>query len=309
MNLKNKKILVTGGNGFLGSALVPLLEEEEAKVYTFGSKDCNLMEVNNIRKLLDSTDFNMVIHLAVDGGGIGYMKSNPGSIYYNNIIMNTNLLEQCRLKGLEKFVGIGSVCEFPKFTSVPFKEESLWDGYPEETNAPYGLAKKMMLVQSQAYRQQYGFNAIHLLPINLYGPRDSFDLNTSHVIPALIRKVIEAKENNDESITLWGTGNASREFLYVDDCADAIIKATKYYDKGDPVNIGTGEEITISNLANLLKGIVNYKGKIIWDIEKPDGQPRRCLDVSRAYKEFGFKVRTNINIGLKKTIDWYYKNR
>ena len=309
MNLKNKKILVTGGNGFLGSALMPMLKKKCDEVNTFRSKDYDIRKESEIIKLLDVYEPNVVIHLAANTGGILYNQKNPATLFYDNIMMGTQLIEQSRLKGVEKFVAFGTVCSFPKFTPVPFKEKDLWNGYPEETNAPYGLAKKMMLVQSQAYRQQYGFNSIFLLPVNLYGERDSFDLDNSHVIPALIRKVVEAKENDDESIIMWGTGNASREFLYVDDCADAIIKATELYNKSDPVNIGTGDEITIKDLAEKVKSIINYKGKIIWDTEKPDGQPRRCLDVSRAYKEFGFKARTNIDKGLERTIDWYISNR
>lgn len=309
MNLKDKKILVTGGNGFLGSALVPMLKEKESRVYTFRSREFDLRKDNHARYLLRKVNPEIVIHLAVDGGGIGYMKDNPGSVYYNNIMMNTNLLEQSRLNGVEKFVGIGSVCSYPKFTKTPFKEEDLWNGYPEETNAPYGLAKKMMMVQGQAYREQYGFNAIHLLPINLYGKKDDFDLNNSHVVPALIRRMVEAKEKNSDSITLWGTGKASREFLYVDDCADAIVKATEHYDKPEPINIGTGNEIKIKDLANKVKDIAGFNGKIIWDTGKPDGQPRRCLDTTKAEKEFGFKAKTSFEKGLRKTIDWYVKNR
>ena len=309
MNLKNKKILVTGGNGFLGKALVPKLEEEGARVFTFPSKEYDLREGFDVERLFKGLAPDIVIHLAVDGGGIGYMKENPGSVYYNNIMMNTVLMEQCRLKGVKKFVGIGSVCAYPKFTEVPFKEKDLWNGYPEETNASYGLSKKMMMVQGQSYRQQYGFNAIHLLPVNLYGPRDDFDLENSHVVPALIRRMIEAKEKKNSEIVLWGTGSASREFLYVEDCAKAIVKATKDYDKSEPVNIGSGLEITIKDLAQKVKDLVGFEGKIVWDTTKPDGQPRRCLDVSRAEEEFGFKANTSFDKGLGKTIEWYNKNR
>ena len=308
MNLKNKRILVTGGNGFLGSALVPKLGEEGADVWTFGSKNYDLKKEGDIKRLLNDSDPNIVIHLAVDGGGIGYMKKHSGSVYYNNIMMNTLLMEQCRLKGIEKFVGVGSVCAYPKFTEVPFKEEDLWEGYPEETNASYGLSKKMMMVQGQAYREQYGFNAIHLMPVNLYGPRDDFDLENSHVVPALIRRMVEARENKDNEIVLWGSGSASREFLYVGDCAEAIVKATKDYNKPEPVNIGAGEEITIKDLAYKVKDIVGFEGKIVWDTTKPDGQPRRCLDISRAKKEFGFKADTSFDEGLGKTIKWYKEN-
>jgi len=305
MNLKNKKILVTGGRGFLGQALVPLLKKECIDVLTFGSKDYDLREQSDVRKLLRDTKPEIVIHLAVDGGGIGYMKENPGSVYENNIMMNTLIQKESRMKNVEKFVGIGSVCSYPKFTPVPFKEENLWNGYPEETNAPYGLAKKMMMVQSQAYREQYGFNAIHLMPVNLYGPNDDFDLENSHVVPALIRKMVDAKKEGKKSIELWGTGSASREFLYVDDCAKGILMATKYYDKPEPINLGAGSETTIKDLAETTKELVNFKGKIIWDINKPDGQPRRCLDTSKAEREFGFKAQTSLEKGLRKTINWY----
>jgi len=311
MNLKNKRILVTGGHGFLGSSLIPMLEKEEptSKIYTFRSKDCDLRKENQVKDLLTAIDPHIVIHLAANTGGIGYNQKNPATLFYDNMMIGTQLIEQCRLKGVEKFLAFGTICSYPKFTPTPFKEEDLWNGYPEETNAPYGLAKKMMLVQSQAYRQQYGFNSIYLLPVNLYGPKDDFSLDNSHVIPALIRKVVEAKENNKESVMLWGTGNASREFLYVDDCADAIIKAVKYYDKGDPINIGTGDEITIRDLTHKVKDLVGYNGGIIWDTSKPDGQPRRCLDVSKAEKEFNFKSKTSLDFGLKKTIEWYVNQR
>jgi len=309
MKLKNKKILVTGGRGFLGSALLPKLVKEKAKPYTFSSVDFDLRKKEDVQEVLNYVRPKIIIHLAANTGGIFYNQKNPATLFYDNIMMGTQLMEQSRLKGIEKFVAFGTICAYPKFTPVPFKEKDLWNGYPEETNAPYGLAKKMMLVQSQAYRTQYGFNSIYLLPVNLYGPKDSFDLNDSHVVPALIRKVVEAKENNDKSITMWGTGKASREFLYVDDCADAIIMATKYYNKDEPVNIGIGNEVTIKNLAEEVKEILDYKGKIIWDTNKPDGQPRRCLDVSKAEKEFGFKAKTSMRNGLKKTIEWYISNR
>ncbi len=305
MELNNKRILVTGGRGFLGQALVPLLEKEGAEVFTFSSKNYDLRKEEDVKKLLDDSNPNIVIHLAVDGGGIGYMKEHPGSVYYNNIMMNTLIQEQSRLKGVEKFVGIGTVCSYPKFTPVPFKEENLWEGYPEETNAPYGLAKKMMMVQSQGYREQYGFNAIHLMPVNLYGPNDDFDLKNSHVVPALIKKMVDAKKEGRESIELWGTGSASREFLYVEDCAKGILMATKYYNKSEPINLGASSETTIKDLAETTKELVGFKGKIIWDTSKPDGQPRRCLDTSKAEKEFGFKAQTSLDKGLRKTIEWY----
>ncbi|MCK5149948.1 GDP-L-fucose synthase [Candidatus Pacearchaeota archaeon] len=308
MELKNKRILVTGGKGFLGQTLVPLLEKEGVEVFTFSSKDYDLRKEEDVKRLLKDSNPEIVMHLAVDGGGIGYMKENPGSIYYNNIMMNTLVQEQARLKGVKKFVGIGTVCSYPKFTPVPFKEENLWEGYPEETNAPYGLAKKMMMVQSQGYREQYGFNAIHLLPVNLYGPNDDFDLNSSHVVPALIKKMVEAKEEGRESVELWGTGNASREFLYVEDCAKGILMATKDYDKPGPINLGASSETTIKNLAETIKKLVGFEGELTWDTSKPDGQPRRCLDTSKAEKEFGFKAQTSLDEGLRKTIEWYNHN-
>jgi len=309
MELKNKKILVTGGKGFLGSSLIPMLEEEGADVYTFDSKDYDLRKEKDIKSALDFIKPEIIIHLAANAGGIGYNQVNPGSLFYDNLVMNTHLMEQSRLKGIEKFVSVGTVCSYPKNTPVPFKEEDLWNGYPEETNAPYGLAKKMMLVQGQAYRQQYGFNAIHLMPVNLYGVRDDFNPNSSHVIPALIKKFVEAKENSLDEVVLWGTGSASREFLYVDDASEGIILATKHYDKPDPVNLGVGSEIKIKDLAFKIKDIVGYDGKIVWDTTKPDGQPRRCLDTSLAEKEFGFKAVVDFDKGLKKTIDWYISNK
>ena len=308
MNLKNKKILVTGGKGFLGSFLVPKIKEKGANVFVFGRKNYDLTKETEVTKLLNDSKPEVVIHLAVDGGGIGYIKDNPGSVFYNNVIMNTMLQEQCMKKGIEKFVGIGTVCSYPKFTPVPFKEENLWKGYPEETNAPYGLAKKMMLIQSQAYRKQYKFNAIHLLQANLYGPKDNFDLNKGHVIAGLIRKIKEAKENNN-SLEVWGTGKASREFFYAKDAAEAIILATKYYDKPEPINLGSGEEITIKELVNKLTGLMDFRGEIKWDSTKPDGQPRRCLDVLKAEQEFGFKAQTSFDKGLKKTIEWYVQTK
>lgn len=310
MELKNKRILVTGGKGFVGSSLVPMLKEEGAEVYALGgSNSCDLRKENNIELLLNSVNPEIIIHLAANAGGIGYNQANPGTLFYDNLMMNTQLMEQARLRGIEKFVSVGTVCSYPKNTPVPFKEKDLWNGYPEETNASYGLSKKMMLVQGQAYRQQYGFNAIHLLPVNLYGPRDDFNPKSSHVIPALIKKFADAKENNLKEVSLWGTGRASREFLYVDDVSRGIILATKYYDKPEPVNLGVGSEIKIGALAQKIKSFVGYKGKIVWDITKPDGQPRRCLDTTLAEKEFGFKATTDFDEGLKKTIDWYLSNK
>ncbi len=307
--LKNKKVLVTGGRGFVGSALIPKLRDLEANVKTFSTKEYDLRKEYQVKRLFEDTRPEVVIHLAVDGGGIGYMKENPGSIFYNNLMMNTLLQEQALRNDVKKFVGIGSVCAYPKFSTIPFKEENLWKGYPEETNAPYGLSKKMMMVQSQSYRRQYGFNAIHLLPTNLYGPGDDFDLTNSHVIPALIRKFIEAQKNEDRSIKLWGTGNASREFLYVDDVAEGIILATERYNKPRPVNLGSGSEIKIKDLAEKISEFTGYSGELIWDTSKPDGQPRRYLDTFRAKKEFGFVAKTSLEEGLKKTIEWYVLNK
>jgi GDP-L-fucose synthase len=258
-----------------------------------------------VERLYRDSKPEIVIHLAARVGGIGANRANPGKFFYDNLMMGVQMMDAGRRVGIEKFVAIGTVCSYPKFTPVPFKEEDLWNGYPEETNAPYGLAKKMLLVQSQAYRQQYGFNSIFLLPVNLYGPRDNFDLNASHVIPALIRKCVEAIQKGESEILVWGTGKPTREFLYVEDAAEAILLAAEKYNKPDPVNIGTGFEISIKDLVELVAKQTGFKGKIIWDSSKPDGQPRRCLDVSRAEKEFGFRARMSFEGGLRKTIGWY----
>jgi GDP-L-fucose synthase len=307
----NKRILVTGGAGFLGTFVVDSLIENRAvrseNIRVPRSADVDLRVFENCVKAVK--DIDIVIHMAGKGGGIGYNRRYPGTLFYDNIVMNTQLMEAARQEGVEKFVGIGTVCSYPKYALVPFKEESLWDGYPEETNAAYGLSKKMMLVQSQAYRQQYGFNAIHLLMVNLYGPMDNFNLKNSHVIPALIRKFVEAVWDNKKEIIVWGTGKASREFLYVEDAAEAILLATEKYNKADPVNIGAGKEITIRELVNLIAELSGYKGNIVWDTSKPDGQPRRCLDTSKARDEFGFKAKTSFKEGLKRTIKWYIENR
>jgi GDP-L-fucose synthase len=306
MSLQNKKILVTGGAGFLGSFVVEKLLERgvpKKNIIIPRSKDCNLLLLEDCKKILKGID--IVIHLAAKVGGIGFNKEHPGQLYYDNLIMGAQLMEEARKKGVEKFVAIGTICAYPKFTPTPFKEKDLWCGYPEETNAPYGLAKKMMLVQAQAYRQEYGFNSIYLLPVNLYGPRDNFDTNSSHVIPALIKKIVEAKQKNSPNIEVWGTGQATREFLYVEDAAEAIAMATENYNKGEPVNIGSGMEISIANLVKKIINIVGYKGKVIYDKTKPDGQPKRRLDVTRAKKEFGFKAQTKFDQGLKETINWY----
>lgn len=310
MDLKNKKILVTGGAGFLGSFVVEKLLERgvpKENISVPRSKDCDLRKLEDCKKALDG--IQVVIHLAAVVGGIGFNKEHPGELYYDNLIMGAQLMEEARKSGVEKFVAVGTICAYPKFTPTPFKEEDLWIGYPEETNAPYGLAKKMMLVQSQAYRQEYGFNSIFLLPVNLYGPRDNFDPNSSHVVPALIKKFIEAKEKNSPTVEVWGTGKATREFLYVEDAAEAIVLAAEKYDGGEPVNIGSGMEISIKDLVEKIGKIVGYEGTIVWDATKPDGQPKRQLDVTRAQKEFGFQAETKFDEGLKKTIEWYRQNR
>jgi GDP-L-fucose synthase len=302
----NKKILLTGGAGFLGSFVVEQLKEKgivEENIKIPRSKDTDLRRWENCIKVVN--DIDIVIHLAAKVGGIGYNQKYPATLFYDNAIMGIQLMEVARREGVEKFVSLGTVCSYPKFTPIPFKEENLWNGYPEETNAPYGLAKKMLLVQSQAYSQQYGFNSIFLMPVNLYGPRDNFDLESSHVIPALIRKFTEAVEHNNKEVEVWGTGEASREFLYVEDAARAIILATEKYNKPDPVNIGTGFEIKIKDLVELIAELTEFDGEIIWDTTKPDGQPRRHLDVSRAKKELGFEAKVDFRDGLRKTIDWY----
>jgi GDP-L-fucose synthase len=306
----NKKILVTGGAGFLGSFIVEQLKEkgvDEENVRIPRSKDTDLRRWENCIEVVK--DIDVVIHLAAKVGGIGYNQKYPATLFYDNAIMGIQLMEAARREGIEKFVAIGTVCAYPKFTPVPFKEKKLWNGYPEETNAPYGLAKKMLLVQSQAYRQQYRFNSIFLLPVNLYGPRDNFDLESSHVIPALIRKFTEAVENNKKEVEVWGTGKASREFLYVEDAARGIILATEKYNKPEPVNIGAGFEIKIKDLVELIAELTGFDGEIMWDTTKPDGQPRRCLDVNWAKEEFGFEAKVGFREGLKKTIEWYVTNR
>ena len=321
---KNKKVLVTGGAGFLGSFVMEKLKERGCtNIFTPRSKDYNIVNGEACRRLYTDSKPDIVIHLAARVGGIGANRENPGKFFYDNLMMGAQMMEEGRLFGVEKFVALGTICAYPKFTPVPFREENLWNGYPEETNAPYGLAKKMLLVQSQAYRQQYGFNSIYLLPVNLYGPGDNFDPESSHVIPALIRKCIEAivKAETEQKrisqlqplpkpvITVWGTGNASREFLYVEDCAEGILLAAERYNKPEPVNLGVGKEIKIKDLVELIAELSSFKGRITWDTTKPDGQPRRCLDTTRAEKEFGFKAKTDFREGLKKTIEWYRRNR
>lgn len=304
----NKKVLVTGGKGFLGQFVVAELKRRGATTITVPEyPKTDLTRLEDCKKVVKNQD--LVIHLAAKVGGIGLNRAKPGELFYDNAIMGIQLMEEARKAGVKKFVTVGTICSYPKFTPVPFKEENLWNGYPEETNAPYGLAKKMLLVQNQAYRQQYGFNAIYLLQVNLYGPGDNFDLESSHVIPAMIRKFYEAKQNNEPRVTLWGTGKPSREFLYVEDAARGIVAATEKYDQGEPVNLGSGNEITIKKLAETIKKLVGYKGKIVWDEARPDGQPRRQLDVSKAKKLFGFEAKTPFEQGFKETIDWYISHR
>jgi len=304
--LAGKRVAVTGGAGFLGSHVVAELRGAGcADVFVPRSREYDLRRADGVARMYADARPEIVIHLAAVVGGIGANRENPGRFFYDNLTMGVEMMEQGRIGGVEKFVAIGTVCAYPKFTPVPFSEDDLWNGYPEETNAPYGLAKKMLLVQAQAYREQYGFNAIYLLPVNLYGPRDSFDPAKSHVIPALIKKCMDAVAARASRIEVWGTGAASREFLFVEDCARAIVLATENYDKPEPVNLGAGREITIRELVTLIAKLTGFKGEIAWDASKPDGQPRRCLDVSRAEREFSFRATTDFETGLKQTIEWY----
>lgn len=305
---KHKKVLVTGGSGFLGSHLVNLLKELDPKeVFTPRSFQYDLRNLDACKEVV--ADKDIIIHLAGIVGGIGFNLTNPATIFYDNLIMGIQLMEQARLAGVKKFVAIGTICAYPKFTPIPFKEEDLWNGYPEGTNAPYGLAKKMLLVQTQAYGKQYNFNAIYLLPVNLYGPGDNFDLQSAHVIPSLIRKVDNALVQGENQITVWGTGRPTREFLYVEDAAKGILLATQAYDKPDPVNLGSGMEVSIRELAEKICGIMGFRGEIVFDSSKPDGQPRRRLDVTKAKREFGFSATTSFDKGLKKIIEWYRNNK
>lgn len=309
MSFPYSKVVVTGGAGFLGRFVVEKLRRfPEVSVFVPRRADYDLIEKDNIVRLLEEQQPDLIVHLAAVVGGIGYNKANPGRFFYENLMMGAQLIEQARVFGVAKFVALGTVCAYPKFTPVPFSETDLWNGYPEETNAPYGLAKKMMLVQSQSYRQQYGFNSIFLLPANLYGPGDNFDLETSHVIPALIRKCVEAREAGARFIEAWGTGTSSREFLYVEDCAEAIVRAAALYDESEPVNIGSAREITIRELLETVARVTGFDGEIRWDASKPDGQPRRNLDTSRAFEKFGFRATTDLETGLRRTYEWYRRS-
>jgi len=308
--LAKKRIVVTGGAGFLGRLVVRKLEERGCQdIFVPMSRDYDLVDNEAVKRLYRDAKPDVVIHLAAAVGGIGANRKNPGKFFYENLMMGVQMMEQGRLFGIEKFVAVGTVCAYPKFTPLPFREEELWNGYPEETNAPYGLAKKMLLVQSQAYRQQYGFNAIFLLPANLYGPGDNFDIESSHVIPALIVKMFDAQEKGDSQTVVWGTGKVTREFLYVEDAAEGIVLATERYNKDMPVNLGAGFEITISELTTLITKLTGYHGEIAWDTTRPEGQPRRMLDTQRALQEFGFKAKVSLEEGLKRTIEWYGNKR
>jgi len=310
INLPAKKIVVTGGSGFLGGHLLRRLESAGCQnVFVPVSKEYDLTRSDAIESLFEKHRPDVLIHMAAVVGGIGANRANPGKFFYDNAIMGIQLIEAARRFGVEKTVVLGTICAYPKFTPVPFQENALWDGYPEETNAPYGLAKKMMLVQCQSYREQYGMNAIFLLPVNLYGPNDNFDLESSHVIPALIRKCVDAVESGSKEIVLWGDGSPTREFLYVEDAAEGILLATQDYDKAEPVNLGSGMEISIRDLATKIATMTGFTGEIVWDASKPNGQPRRCLDVTRAEREFGFRAATPFETGLQETIEWYLSSR
>lgn len=303
---RDRRVLVTGGSGFLGSFVVKTLQAHGAtRVFAPRKADYDLREIDAIRRLLRDVQPNTIIHLAARVGGIGANRQHPAEFFYDNLIMGVQLFHEAYRAGVAKFVAVGTVCAYPKFAAVPFREEDLWNGYPEETNAPYGLAKKMLLVQSQAYREQYGFNSIYLLPVNLYGPGDNFDPSSSHVIPALVKKCIDAKENACNHIEVWGDGSATREFLYVEDAAEGIVLATERYNSSEPVNLGSGVEIPIKDLVHLIAEATAFDGEIVWDTSKPNGQPRRGLDTSRAERSFGFRAATPFDIGLRRTIEWY----
>ena len=301
-----KRVTITGGAGFLGREVVRLVEEEGCReVFVPRSREYDLVDGGAVRRMLDDSRPDLVIHLAARVGGIGANRANPGRFFYDNLMMGAQLMEEARRRSIPKLVAVGTVCAYPKFTPVPFRETDLWEGYPEETNAPYGLAKKMLLVQGQAYRQQYGFNSIFLLPANLYGPGDHIDPAASHVIPALIAKCLEARERGDAAIEVWGDGSPTREFLYVEDAARAIVLAAERYDGPEPVNLGSGEEISIKDLVMLIADLTGFRGELVWDTNKPNGQPRRSLDTSRAEQLFGFQAQTPLRVGLQRTVSWY----
>jgi GDP-L-fucose synthase len=301
-----QRVVVTGGAGFLGAYVIERLRERGCReIFVPRRAQYDLVDIDAVRRLYNDAQPDLVIHLAAVVGGIGANQHNPGRYFYENLMMGAQLIEEARRREVKKFVAIGSICSYPKFTPLPFKEDDLWNGYPEETNAPYGLAKKMMLVQAQAYREQYGFNGIFLLPVNLFGPRDNFDAETSHVIPALIRKCVEAKRRGDDRIICWGTGRATREFLHAEDCAEGIVLAVERYDSSEPVNLGAHFEISISELAKKIAYLTGFKGSFVWDTSRPDGQPRRSLDTTRAFEAFGFRARIGFDEGLKQTIEWY----
>jgi GDP-L-fucose synthase len=310
MNWRTERVVVTGGAGFLGGYVVDGLRSREcATVFVPRSEEYDLVEMEAVKRLYADVRPTLVLHLAARVGGIGANRDNPGKFFYDNLMMGVQLMEAARQSGVPKFVALGTICAYPKFCPVPFKEDSIWDGYPEETNAPYGLAKKMLLVQSEAYRQQYGFNSVVLFPVNLYGPRDNFDLHTSHVIPALVRKCIEARDKRDEQIVVWGDGSASREFLHARDAAAGILAAAERYNKSAPVNLGAGFEITIRDLVPLIARLCRFHGRIVWDHSKPNGQPRRMLDTSRAFEEFGWRASIPFEAGLAETVEWYEQVR
>jgi GDP-L-fucose synthase len=307
---QGKRVTVTGGGGFLGSFVVEKLRERGAnQIFVPRRRDYDLVQPAEIGRMLDEAKADVVIHAAALAGGIGANRARPAEFFYTNLMMGVPLMHQAWEHGVKKFVALGTICSYPKFAPIPFREEDVWNGYPEETNAPYGLAKKMLLVQAQAYRQQYGFNAIFLLPVNLYGPRDNFDLETSHVIPALIHKFMDAQARNEEQVELWGDGSPTREFLYVEDAAAGVLQAAENYDGPEPVNLGSGREISIKNLAEMIARLTGYQGRFLWNTDKPNGQPRRLLDVSRAEKFFGFRAATEFEEGLRKTIAWYREHR